>query len=88
MVTHGTTGKCDGDCKTWKSYTKHLVQYFAANDMESADKKCAILLSVCDPTTYQFIRNILGLVKPTECTFAQLVKVVEQYKNPKQSVIV
>ena len=39
MVTHGTIGKYDGDCETWKSYTEHLVQYFAANDVESTDKR-------------------------------------------------
>ena len=55
--------------------------------MESADKNRAILLSVCGPTTYQLIRNILAPVKPTERTFAQLVEVVEQHRNPKPSVI-
>ena len=37
---------------------------------------------------YQLIKNILALVKPTEHMFAQLVKVVEQHRNPKLSVIV
>ena len=76
MATHGTIGKYDGNRETWKSYMECLVQYFAANDVESADKKRSILLSVCGPTMYQLIRNILAPVKPTERTFAQLVEVV------------
>ena len=36
MVKHGSIGKFDGDCETWKSYMKWLIQYFAANDAESA----------------------------------------------------
>ena len=86
MATHGTIGEFDGDCESWKSYMEHLVQYFAANDVESADKNRAILLSVCGPTTYKLIRNILAPVKPTERTFTQLVEVVEQHRKP--SVIV
>ena len=88
MAKHGSIGEFDSDRKTWKSYTEHLTQYLTANDVESADKKHAILLSVCGPTTYQFIRNILAPVKPTERTFAQLVELVEHHQNPKPSVIV
>ena len=46
--------KFDGDHETWKSYTERLTQYFAANDVESADEQHAILLSVCGPiSTYR-----------------------------------
>ena len=88
MAKHGSIGEFDSDRETWKSYTERLTQYFNANDVESADKKRAILLSVCGPTTYQLIRNILAPVKPTERTFAQLVELVEHHRNPKPSVIV
>ena len=88
MATHGTIGEFDSDRETWKSYTERLVQYFAANDVDSAEKKRAILLSVCGPATYQLIRNILAPVKPTERSFTDLVDLVEQHKNPKPSVIV
>ena len=86
MATHSTIGEFDGDRESRKSYTERLVQYFAVNDVVSADKKHAILLSVCGPTMYQLI--ILAPVKPTEHTLAQLVKIVEQHRNPKPSVIV
>ena len=47
MAKHGSIGEFDSDRETWKSYTERLTQYFIANDVESADKKRAILLSVC-----------------------------------------
>ena len=55
MAKHGSIGEFDSDCETWKSYTERLTQYFAANDVESADKQRAILLSICGPhiSTYQ-----------------------------------
>ena len=49
MAKHGSIGEFDSDRETWKSYTEQLTQYFAANDVESADKQHAILLSVCGP---------------------------------------
>ena len=88
MAKHGSIGEFDGDRETWKSYTERLTQYFAANDVESADKQRAILLSVCGPTTYQLIRNILAPVKPTDKSFSDLVELVERHRNPKPSVIV
>ena len=86
--TKNLHGDIDGYRKSWKLYMEHLVQYFAANDVKSADKKHAILLSVCGLTTYQLIRNILVPAKPTKCTFPQLVEAVEQHRNPKPSAIV
>ena len=59
MAIHGTIGEFDGDRESWKLYTECLLQYLTANDVEYADKKRAILLSGCGPTTYQLIRNIL-----------------------------
>ena len=88
MALHGSIGEFDGDRETWKSYTERLTQYFTANDVKSADKQRAIFLSVCGPTTYQLIRNILAPVKPTDRSLAQLVELVEKHRNPKPSVIV
>ena len=85
MTKHNSIGKFDSDHETWKSYTEHLILYFAANDMESESKQHAIFLSMCGPATYQLIRNILAPVKPTEHLFTELV---EQHRNPKLSVIV
>ena len=47
MATHGTLGEFDSNREDWTSYSERLEQYFQANDVESAEKQRAILLSDC-----------------------------------------
>ena len=63
MVMHGTIGEFNPD---WTSCTVRLQQYFIANDVEGAEKKCAILLSVYGAATYKFIRSLVHPHKPTD----------------------
>ena len=73
MVMHGSIGTFDGAREDWTSYSERLEQYFVRNDVTAAEKKRAILLSVCGAATYQLIQNIVAPEKPTERTFEQLV---------------
>ena len=85
MATHGTVGPFDPSTETWTSYAERLEQYFIANDV---DKKRAILLSVCGPSTYQPIRNLLAPTKPNTKSFDELVKLVKAHHQPEPSVSV
>lgn len=67
---------------------ERLVQYLAANKIEDADKRRAILLSVCGPATYRLIRNLVSPKKPTELKFAEIVEIMQKHHDPKPSVIV
>ena len=73
---HGSIGEFDRTQEDWVSYCERLEQYFVANDVKNADKQRAILLSVCGASTYQLIRNLVAPNKPTEKTFAEIVKLV------------
>ena len=42
MAKNGLIGEFNGDRQTWKSYIERLIQYFTANNIESADKQRAI----------------------------------------------
>ena len=44
MATHtyGQIEEFNGDTDNWTTSAEHLAQYFLANGVESADKKCAI----------------------------------------------
>ena len=86
MATHGTIGAFEPSNKTWVSYAERLEQYFVANDVDAADKKRAILLSVCGATTYQLIRNLVAPAKPTSKSFDELVKLVKEHHQPPPSV--
>lgn len=88
MATHGTVGPFEPSSETWTAYAERLEQYFIANDVVSADKKRAVLLSVCGPTTYQLIRNLLAPTKPTTKSFDELVKLVKDHHHPAPSVTV
>ncbi len=69
MALHGTVGAFDGGLDDWTSYTERLQQYFADNDVIDAAKQRAILLSVCRPTAYKTIRNLVSPGKPTDKSF-------------------
>ena len=59
-----------------------------ANGIEDATKHQAILLSVCGPSTYQLIRDLLSPTKPTDKSFAELVTLVKEHQQLAPSFIV
>ncbi len=88
MALHGSISAFDCSSEDWPLYTERLGQYFAANDIASAEKQRAILLSACRAPTYKLIRNLVTPDKPTDRTFAQIVELVKNHFAPKPSVIV
>ena len=88
MAAHGTLGEFNYSKEDWTSYAERLELYFTANDVSTAAKQQAILLSVCGAETYQLIRDLVAPKKPTEHTFAKLVKLVKDHHQPPPSTIV
>ena len=82
MAKHGFTGEFDRSQEDWVSYCEQLEQYFVANDVKNADKQRAILLSVFGVSTYRLIRNLVAPNKPTDKTFAEIVKLVKHHHTP------
>ena len=78
-------GDFDADKEDWLSYTERLQQYFLANK-SNEDKQKAVLLSVCGPSIYQLIKDIVAPQKPSNKSFKELVTLVDTHKNPKPSV--
>ena len=87
MATHGQFGEFNPQREDWTSYTERLQEYFIANGLEDAAKKKAVLLSIVGAETYQLMRNLTAPAKPTEKSFDQLVKLVEEHHHPAPSVI-
>ena len=85
---HCSVGPFEGSQEDWRSYTERLQQYFAANDVRTAEKQRAILLSGCGAATYQLIWNLVAPEKPTDKTFQQLVTLVQEHHQLPPSVIV
>lgn len=85
MATHGTLGEFDSSREDWTSYSERLEQYFHANDVVSPEKQRAILLSACNASTYQLIRDLVAPAKPTSKSFDELIKLVKDHHQPPPS---
>ena len=68
-ATHGSLGPFDVSSGDWKSYVERAQLYFTANDITSAAKKRAILLSSCGDATYRRIKDVLSPRAPTYLSF-------------------
>jgi poly(3-hydroxybutyrate) depolymerase len=83
MAAHGTIGTIGpfhAGSEDWKAYAERLELFFVANGIEDADKRRTTLLTVCGPSTYALIRDLLAPAKPTDKTFAELVALVQKHQ--------
>jgi hypothetical protein len=85
---HGSIGPFNPDEEEWTSYTERMEQYFVANEVTDPSKQRGILLSVCGASTYQLVRNLVAPNKPSDRSFAEIVKLVKDHHHPPPSVIV
>jgi len=88
MALHGTIGEFNSALEDWASYAERMDSYLAANEITDAGKRRAVLLSTCGPSTYRLIRSLVAPNKPTDKSYADLVKIVGLHFNPKPSVAV
>ena len=58
---HGTISEFLGVADDWEAYLEQLKSYFIANDITSAGKNHAVLLSLCGTETYKMIQSVLAL---------------------------
>eukprot|EP00731_Ephydatia_muelleri_P019872 Em0012g697a len=87
MTVHGNLRVFDRDLEDWASYCERVEQYFIANGISNADRKRAILLSVCGPATFKLIRSLIAPDKPSDKSFEQIVKAVSDHLCPTPSSI-
>lgn len=88
MATHGTVSAYVPGKEDWTNYIERLDHYFVANDVTTAPKKRAILLSACGSSTYKLIRSLVSPDELKTTNYATLVKLVKEYYEPKPSMIV
>jgi len=58
---------------------EQLESYFVANDVTTAGKKRAVLLSSCGTAAYKMIRSVLAPSKPTEVSYNDLTKKLTEH---------
>ncbi len=84
----GQMGEFDAHKEEWTQYSERLAHFFAANDIEDAAKKRAILLTVMGPATYKQLRSLVSPAKVDDKTYKELVDALQSYYSPKPSEIV
>ena len=88
MATHGKMSYFDATKEKWTSYAERLDFYFEANNVTVPEKKRAIFLTVCGPSTYDLLKSLLHPNNPKEKTYAELKECLEKHFDPKPSSIV
>ena len=71
----------------WMTYMERLQHYCRTNDIVD-DKKLVVLFSVCGPSTYKLIKNLVTPRSPSDLSFDSVVDLVKEHYSPKASVIV
>jgi len=88
MATFGMIEEFKAEEEEWSLYVERMQHYFAANDITSVEKQRSIMLGVCGTSTYKLMSSLFAPRKLGDVPFSELVKVVEQHRNPRPLVIV
>ena len=85
-VTQGHMDLFDVQNDDWSLYTERLRQFFVANKITD-DKKVAVLLTVVGTWAYELLHSLLVPTVPSEKSYDELVKALQEHLNPKLLVI-
>ena len=70
----------------WGTYCERVEQYFLANEIED-DKQVPAILSLMGSKTYGLLRSLCSPAKPSQKTFTEIVKILQEHLSPKPLVI-
>ena len=85
-VTQGHMDPFNVQNDDWSLYTERLGQFFVANKITD-DKKVAVLLTVVGTRAYELLHSLLVPTVPSEKSYDELVKALQEHLNPKLLVI-
>ena len=85
IATHGKIATFNSTVETWTSYCEHFHFYFDANNIVDPGKKRLILLTICGPSTYQLLKNLVQPCTQMEKTYDEIVEMLKTNINPKLS---
>ena len=72
----------------WISYEERLRFYLTANKVDADDKQRDIFLTICGTMTYSLVHSLTALKKPSELTFAEIIKLGAEHYYPRPSLAV
>ena len=66
---------------------QRVNHYFVANDVDGAEKKRAVFLSLIGPRCYKLLASLVAPAKPGEKTLEELVAALKKHYDPQPSEI-
>ena len=87
MAKHGSIGDYKPKVEDWTAHVEHVGHYFIANDVMDKEKKRAIFLCVCSPSTYRLICNLVAPKMTADHSYTELVKLGKKHYNLRHSAI-
>lgn len=69
----------------WESFIERLEYHFIAKKIETPEMKRAVLMTSIDEATYKLIKALCAPKKPSEHSFDEITKLVENQLKPKPS---
>ena len=88
VATIGKIEEFDGTKENWQQYVERLGFFFAANGIDTAEKKRSVFLFVIGPSTYKILRNLVAPTHPGEKEYDVLVDLLSKHFKPTPSEIV
>lgn len=86
MPTYGKAPEYQ-EGQDWVEYCEILGLYFDANEIEEADKRRSVLLTLCGAKTYSLIRDLVRPNRPTEKSYEEIINVVKSHLQPQPSEV-
>lgn len=88
MSTIGSIESYDPAKENWSSYVKRFDQFVIANDLKEEKRIVAVFLTSVGSKVYNFLRDLMAPVKPSDFKLSELKKTLAGHYNPKPIVIV
>ncbi|MEE4247260.1 MAG: RNase H-like domain-containing protein, partial [Kangiellaceae bacterium] len=82
MSLLGNIGPYDEGSEDWRQYRDRLDQFFIANNIEGADRRRAVFLSVCGRKTFQLVASLLAPAKPGDTDFEEICEKLQVHLSP------
>lgn len=84
----GQVREFDPSRDTWNEYVEVLGHFLSLNKITAEAEKRSVLLTSCGPETYHVVRGLVQPLTPSDKTFAELCKLVQDHYSPRPSEIV
>ena len=68
-------------------YAERIDHYFVANEVDGAEKKKAVFLSIIGPQYYKLLASLVTPAKPGEKTYTEMVAALTKHYDPQPSEI-